>query len=157
MKTEAEYLEGFRKRFLKLVNDQFKGRHTSLARKAGVPPTTLQDWKDSKSFKPNGFILARIAEVCNISIDWLLTGREPPDQKVIPFRDEPSAEVRELLGLTREVFESGFKDITQALELNIRVFHKNVQERRAGQKKRKVAGDQDAPPQPPPATAVGDD
>jgi transcriptional regulator with XRE-family HTH domain len=47
-----------------------------LARGMGVLPTHLNRWEKGK-VAPGWEYLARIAKHCNVTLDWLLTGKEP--------------------------------------------------------------------------------
>lgn len=77
-------------------------RDADVHRISGVAKSTLSDWKSGKS-KPKQDKLQLIANCLDVSIDYLMTGKEPTDRKY-------SAEMAFLLGKIRND-----KDLSEAL------------------------------------------
>lgn len=69
-------LKAFRERLSHVIEHKFQGKHTRLARKAGVAPSTVQSWIDKEAVNPNAFALFKIAKASGVSVEWFLTGEE---------------------------------------------------------------------------------
>lgn len=68
---------------VRLVVDRYWGGSVNKAADAmGIPQQTLNRIVSGQTANPRGQLLARIAAVCQTSVEWLLTGRgvEPPFQ-----------------------------------------------------------------------------
>lgn len=55
-----------------MVNVLAEGQHTVFAKKAGIVPTTFQNYLNGRM--PNSETLINICSTYNVSIDWILTG-----------------------------------------------------------------------------------
>lgn len=71
----VQIIQGFTERLKRLIAEKFNGKPGRLARLAGISPGTFQRYIDGESI-PGGETLLKIKEVSDISIDWLLTGKE---------------------------------------------------------------------------------
>ncbi len=69
-------IAGFRRRLQRLIQAQVEGRYTRLARRAGIPTSTMQHYVHSAKHLPGGEHLIRLAEALGVSVDYLATGRE---------------------------------------------------------------------------------
>ena len=56
-------------------------RSSDLARALGVRQTTVSEWKTGKR-EPSATQYAKLAEYFDVSLDYLITGREPRDAPV---------------------------------------------------------------------------
>jgi transcriptional regulator with XRE-family HTH domain len=75
MASHDEALQGFSKRLALLIQrERGRGKKQVFARKIGVKPQQLSRYL--KGQIPDTRTLLAIAEVGQVSVDWLLTGRE---------------------------------------------------------------------------------
>ncbi|MBD5154322.1 MAG: helix-turn-helix transcriptional regulator [Oscillibacter sp.] len=79
-----------------------------LAKVIGVAPSTFNGY-ESGNHDPKSDLLLKIAEACNVTVDFLL-GREettPADQKNAPSADKSVPGEKQLINLYRELNEEG--------------------------------------------------
>ncbi len=69
-------MAGFRSRLVRLIHEQCEGKYTRLARRAGIPTSTMQSFIHSAKHLPGGEQLLRLAEALGVSLDYLATGQE---------------------------------------------------------------------------------
>jgi transcriptional regulator with XRE-family HTH domain len=80
MRSHQEALEGFRERLACLVTREGgRAKKQTFAQKIGVKPQQLSRYL--KGQMPDAPTLVAIAEVGQVSVDWLLTGREARDRE----------------------------------------------------------------------------
>lgn len=67
-----------------------------VCKKTGIPPSTISDWKNGriKTLKPDKLVL--IANILNVSVDYLTTGHRTPSEPL-------STDERKLLRLFRSL------------------------------------------------------
>lgn len=86
---------------------------SAAARLCGCAPSTLTDWRAGR-YKPKADKLKRFADAFGVSMEYLLTGAETP-------QDAFSAQERELLRLFRKLNATGrtkaLNDISDMAEL----------------------------------------
>jgi transcriptional regulator with XRE-family HTH domain len=76
MPSPPEVLQGFSQRLALLIQREGgRGKKQAFARKIGVKPQQLSRYQ--KGQIPDAPTLLAIAEVGQVDVDWLLTGREP--------------------------------------------------------------------------------
>lgn len=81
-----------------------------LARRAGVPVSTVQGWERRSSGLAVGQV-ERVCEVLGVSLDWLITGKDAEkltlrERRVVMFLRELSAENQlRVVDLVESVFE----------------------------------------------------
>jgi transcriptional regulator with XRE-family HTH domain len=76
MLSPPDALQGFSQRLALLIQREGgRGKKQAFARKIGVKPQQLSRYL--KGQVPDAPILLTIAAVGQVSVDWLLTGREP--------------------------------------------------------------------------------
>jgi len=63
-------------RLWQIINEKEGGKHTVFARKAGIPPSTFQNYIEGRY--PHAEHLIHIYETYNVNIHWLLTGIGEP-------------------------------------------------------------------------------
>jgi transcriptional regulator with XRE-family HTH domain len=86
MSSHDEALQGFSKRLALLIQrERSRGKKQVFARKIGVKPQQLSRYL--KGQIPDTPTLLAIAEVGQVSVDWLLTGREPWAREGIELPD----------------------------------------------------------------------
>ena len=80
MRSHQEALQGFSERLASLVKREGgRAKKQLFARKIGVKPQQLSRYL--KGQLPDAPTLVAIAEVGQVSVDWLLTGREAPGRE----------------------------------------------------------------------------
>jgi transcriptional regulator with XRE-family HTH domain len=80
MRSHKEALQGFSERLASLVKREGgRAKKQLFARKIGVKPQQLSRYL--KGQMPDAPTLVAIAEVGQVSVDWLLTGREAPGRE----------------------------------------------------------------------------
>lgn len=80
--------------FLMLLNE--RGLKTSdVAKATGLNQTFFSDWKSGKSKRPNVINLQKVADFFGVSVDYLMTGKEPTVENAF------GAEYAELVGKIR--------------------------------------------------------
>ena len=57
-----------------------------VAKDTGISPTLFSDWKKGKS-SPKAEKLQKIADYFGVSVDYLMTGKEEPEEKRNPYSD----------------------------------------------------------------------
>ncbi len=74
-RTEGS-ITGFRRRLLQLIDQQFDGRYSRLARRAGLAVSSVQHHIHHARRLPGGDHLLRMAEALGVSVHFLVTGDE---------------------------------------------------------------------------------
>jgi transcriptional regulator with XRE-family HTH domain len=75
-------LQGFSERLaLVVARQRGRGKKQAFARKIGVKPAQLSRYL--KGQIPDPPVLVAIAEAGQVSLDWLLMGREPSDERAV--------------------------------------------------------------------------
>ena len=110
-------------RLLFIVEEKAGGKPTTFAKKAGIPPSTFQNYINGRI--PHVEHLIHIREVFFVNIDWLLSGEGEPflgtkHKSKIDLDEDP--EITDLLEGARKVLKSGNVVAFDALERNIRYF-----------------------------------
>ncbi len=67
---------GFRRRLQRLIDERCDGKYTRLARRAGIPVSSLQHVVHHSRHLPGGEHLGQLAEALGVSVDYLTTGRD---------------------------------------------------------------------------------
>ena len=62
------------------ILDEKKLKSSDVSRGTGISNMTLSDWKHGKS-KPKMDKMKKIAEYLGVSVDYLMTGKEPTESK----------------------------------------------------------------------------
>lgn len=74
MRTFEGSVGGFRRRLQVLIAAQDAGKYTRLARRAGIPVTTMEHYMRAAVRLPGGEHLMRLATALGVSVDFLLSG-----------------------------------------------------------------------------------
>lgn len=64
----------FRRRLLQLIRERCEGKYTCLARRAGIPVSSMEHTIHSAKHVPGGEQLIRLAQALGVSVDYLATG-----------------------------------------------------------------------------------
>ena len=94
-KGEAPIL-GFRRRLLRLIAEQWRGKYTVFARRAGIPVSSMQHIIYDAKHIPGGEHLLLMAEHLGVSAHYLATGDEgilPIDPQTPPTPEVVAREV----------------------------------------------------------------
>ncbi len=67
-------VDAFRRRIAELIATRCDGKYTLLAKRAGIPVSTMQHYMHSAKYIPGGEHVARIAEALGVTTDYLITG-----------------------------------------------------------------------------------
>jgi len=97
-------VEAFRKRLNDLLLERFEGKYTVLAKRAGIPISSMQHYIHFSKHIPGGEHLARLAQACGVTSDFLLSGAQtvrPADllSKPIPVAQGAGQEVERQLSV----------------------------------------------------------
>ena len=76
MTTDDRSMAGFRRLLHQLIEDRFNGRYTHLAQRAGVAVSSLQHTIHHARRLPGGDLLLRLADALEVTVDYLLSGRQ---------------------------------------------------------------------------------
>ena len=76
MQTHERPIIAFRRRLLRLIDEQFQGRYTALAHRAGIPISTMQHYVHSAKRLPGGEHLVRLAAALGMTVQALLSDPE---------------------------------------------------------------------------------
>lgn len=145
--NNSNMLKGFKMRLQACIEDLFDGKHTRLARKSGIAPSTIQGWIDKDKVNPNSLALLKVARACNTTVEWLLTGEGPeagegPERLRIPHlgETEVSPEEWDLIGRMLEVIRTkGLEGkYDEALRSNVLAFHRSVIDAKKAKKNTKA-------------------
>lgn len=71
--------------FVQLL-DRTGKKASDVAKATGIPSSTFSDWKKGKS-SPKAEKLQKIADYFGLSVDYLMTGKEEPEEKRNPYSD----------------------------------------------------------------------
>ena len=82
MMSTLKPVDIFRARLRALVLEQFDGKYTVLAKRAGIPISTLEHTMLEAKRLPGGDHLIRIANVCGVTVDSLITPSALPESSV---------------------------------------------------------------------------
>jgi len=69
-------IHAFRRRLFQLIDEQFEGRYTALARRAGIPISTMQHYVHTAKHLPGGEHMLRLAAALGVTVQYLITGQE---------------------------------------------------------------------------------
>ncbi len=87
MRRTERSITSFRRRLLRLIDERFEGRYTYLARRAGIPISTMEHYVHLAKRLPGGEHLFRMAEALGVSVHFLVSGEEtvrPADRSPRP-------------------------------------------------------------------------
>lgn len=87
-------ITSFRRRLRRLIDERFEGRYTRLARRAGMPISTLQHTTHEARRLPGGDHLLRMAAALDVSVHYLASGEGVPDAAANPSPASPGARAR---------------------------------------------------------------
>ncbi len=76
MREGERPIHTFRRRLLRLIDEQYNGKYTWLARRAGIPTSSMQHIIHDAKRLPGGEMLLRLAEALGVSVHSLVTGEE---------------------------------------------------------------------------------
>lgn len=76
------YDENFSERMKSIANTNFKGNYSEFARAVGVAQASLARWVKGEA-DPSRSNLVKIAEVTNVSLEWLATGKESSNKGIV--------------------------------------------------------------------------
>jgi hypothetical protein len=82
-------IRAFRRRLLRLIDEQYGGRYTRFARRAGIPISTVQHYIHNAKHLPGGEHLMRMATALGITVQQLITGQDAGRPTPPPFRRVP--------------------------------------------------------------------
>jgi len=77
MPRQAVTMETFRRRLRQLIAEQYEGKYTLFAKRAGLPVSTVEHYLHVAVRLPGGEQLVRMADALGVSLDFLVTGSEP--------------------------------------------------------------------------------
>ena len=69
-------IESFRKRLNDLLHERFEGKYTVLAKRAGIPISSMQHYIHTAKHLPGGEHLQRMADACGVTVDYILSGAQ---------------------------------------------------------------------------------
>lgn len=72
-----------------------------VAKEAGVTQTALSNWKSGRS-TPTTKTLQKIADYFGVTIDYLMTGKEPEEQSEPTLTAKDQQDIQKILDQTRE-------------------------------------------------------
>lgn len=72
--AERSPIQAFRHRLGELLQAKFDGHYTVLAKRAGIPISSMEHYMRNAKHLPGGEHLKRIADACNVSVDYMLSG-----------------------------------------------------------------------------------
>lgn len=87
MRHHERPIHAFRRRLLRLIDEQYDGRYTILARRAGIPISTMQHYIHTAKHLPGGEHLLRLAAAFGVTVENLVSGQEgvrPAERPVHP-------------------------------------------------------------------------
>lgn len=113
----------FIKNIDKIINDRCGGIQKRFNEAIGDRQAVTK-WKSTtKDSRPSVDMLLRISRKFNVSLDWLLTGKET-DQFSCPVKCD--AELIEMCNDLKEILKSDDKETIEAIKSNIIAFKKSV-------------------------------
>jgi transcriptional regulator with XRE-family HTH domain len=116
MRPQERLIRGFRRRLLRLIEEQYEGKYTVLARRAGLPISSVQHILQDAKHLPGGEPLQKLASTLGVTVQYLATGHEgvsPLEPPVPPAPAEATQEERlpspawEATHVTLPVFRCG--------------------------------------------------
>lgn len=98
--------------FVRLLEQSGK-KASDVSKATGIPSSTFSDWKKGKS-SPKTEKLQKIADYFGVTLKYLMTGKEEPEENKNPFSDLKGI----YLSYAKEAQDSGIDpdDIKLALE-----------------------------------------
>ena len=90
MRRTVPPIHAFRRRLFQLIDEQYEGRYTALARRAGIPISTMQHYVHAAKRLPGGEHMLRLAAALGVTVQYLITGQEG----VRPAAEPPAAPTR---------------------------------------------------------------
>lgn len=76
MRRRGRPITEFRRRLRQLIDARFDGKYTLLAKRAGIPISSMQHYVHLAKRLPGGEHLLRLAEACGVSVQYLASGEE---------------------------------------------------------------------------------
>ena len=74
MRRAERPIAAFRRRLVRLIDDQCAGKYTSLGRRAGIPISTMEHSIHHAKHLPGGEPLLKLAAVLGVSVQSLVGG-----------------------------------------------------------------------------------
>jgi len=71
MQRHSQAIAAFRRRLMQLIEERFDGKYTYLARRAGIPVSTMEHYVHRAKRLPGGDHLLRLAEALGVSVEYL--------------------------------------------------------------------------------------
>lgn len=102
------------------------GGKYAFADALGVVYDSVRRWCNGENI-PDGDTLLAIHEKFNVSIDWLLTGKESVETSAEQFMCGWKPEVREACRTVRKILESSDRVTSEALLMNINAFEMSIE------------------------------
>ncbi len=78
MSRPTRLMAEFRRRLLRLIDEQDDGQYTRAARRAGIPVSSMQHILHGGKYLPGGEQLLLLAAAFGVSVQYLVSGREAP-------------------------------------------------------------------------------
>lgn len=76
-------------------------KDADVVRETGITKSTFSDWKSGRS-KPKNEKLQKIADYFGVTIDYLMTGKEPEEQGEPALTAKDQRDIQQILDQTRE-------------------------------------------------------
>jgi len=111
MKNNLNWDLGFADRVRTLIKAE--SSRAALARKIGIKEQSLAQYL--KGSVPGADVILLMAEKCDLSLSWLLTGKDFTEP-------EPDDKTRQAIANVKEIMASGDETIVLALEVNLAAF-----------------------------------
>lgn len=83
------------------LRDEKGVKDADVVRETGITKSTFSDWKSGRS-KPKNEKLQKIADYFGVTIDYLMTGKEPEDQNETTLTAKDQRDIQKILDQTRE-------------------------------------------------------
>lgn len=89
--------------FLKLLEEHHVTAY-KVGKETGIGASTFSDWKSGRS-QPKKDKLQKIADYFNVSIDFLLTGKESTDEEKSEISKKSKRDIKEILASTEQMLK----------------------------------------------------
>ena len=76
-------------------------KDADVVRETGITKSTFSDWKSGRS-KPKNEKLQKIADYFGVTVDYLMTGKEPEEQSEPILTAKDQRDIQQILDQTRE-------------------------------------------------------
>lgn len=87
-----------------------------LTQKLNIGATAVTDWKRGKS-TPSPQTLIGISQIFDVSIDWLLTGKDEDNEK--PIKSTPDCEIENLLSVEEQLLLENYRDLPKESKVEL--------------------------------------